>query len=170
MKGEAKTLEWIKDKMFEVPFFQRPYVWNEDNWDELWESIKNSKNGEMPFIGSFILQEKLGEQPTKYLVIDGQQRLTTFSILIKAYLEFAKDIISTDNAFQDSFNRMEAFIKQDFSHSMRTIKIFKKSWKLNRILIQLMINHIICLEHINFLEIKFLYYLLMRRFLWEIKF
>lgn len=122
MKGEAKSLDWIKDKMFEVPFFQRPYVWNEDNWGELWESIKNSKSGEMPFIGSFILQEKPGEQPVKFLVIDGQQRLTTLSILIKSYLEFAKDVVSAGKEYQGSFNRMEEFIKQDFSVSMKTVK------------------------------------------------
>ena len=87
MKGEAKGFKWIKEKLFEIPFFQRPYVWKEDNWEELWNNIVLNSAGEMPFIGSFILQIKDDRGLTKYTVIDGQQRLVTLSILIKAFLD-----------------------------------------------------------------------------------
>lgn len=57
MKGEAQSLNWISDdRLFEIPFFQRPYVWKDDNWDELWNNIVLSSDSGMPFIGSFILQ------------------------------------------------------------------------------------------------------------------
>lgn len=48
-----------------VPFFQRAYVWNNDNWDILWEHINriadktldNSKNE--PFFGTLITKQRL---------------------------------------------------------------------------------------------------------------
>lgn len=46
----------------------------------------------MPFIGSFILQIKDDRGLVNYIVIDGQQRLTTLSILIKAFLDSSSDL------------------------------------------------------------------------------
>ncbi len=75
-----------------VPFFQRAYVWNKDNWDILWEHINRiadatSSNVKTEhFIGTLITKQRpsnaIGEN--KFDLIDGQQRLTTFSLLIKA--------------------------------------------------------------------------------------
>ncbi len=75
-----------------VPFFQRAYVWSNDNWDILWEHINriadktlnNSKNEH--FIGTLITKQRLSNAigENKLDLIDGQQRLTTFSLLIKA--------------------------------------------------------------------------------------
>ena len=87
MKGEAQNLLCFSnnDYTFEVPFFQRPYVWNEKNWEDLLKSINDEANGKMPFIGSFIFQYTQDEKT--FLVIDGQQRITTLSILIKAFID-----------------------------------------------------------------------------------
>ena len=68
----------------EVPFFQRGYVWSEENWEELIENLLDSKQNH--FLGSIILKQRVvrtGEVPKCY-VIDGQQRLTTLSILLRA--------------------------------------------------------------------------------------
>lgn len=94
MEGFARTLYWFSDEkiQFEIPFFQRPYVWAEEEWNELIDSINSADTNSMPFIGSFILQ-KTGEND-KYLVIDGQQRITTLSILIKAFVDAYKEIPS----------------------------------------------------------------------------
>ena len=87
MDGFGKTLFWFSedDLTLEVPFFQRPYVWDEENWESLVNSISKSSPKTMPFIGSFILQEK---SDNGYWVIDGQQRITTLTLLIKALLDF----------------------------------------------------------------------------------
>lgn len=88
MNGEAQKLTWFNDEnvTLEVPFFQRPYVWDENNWEALLNNIEKSFEGRMPFIGSFIFQ-KPAKDDKKLLVIDGQQRLTTISVLIKAFLD-----------------------------------------------------------------------------------
>ena len=86
MDGFGKTLYWFQeeDLIIDVPFFQRPYVWDEENWKSLIDSIENSNHGTLPFIGSFILQEK-GKK--SYWVIDGQQRITTLTVFVKCFLD-----------------------------------------------------------------------------------
>ena len=80
MKAEAKSLYFLGEcKKLQVPFFQRRYVWEEENWAELLASFKNCDV--VPFLGSLILKEESGN---RYDVIDGQQRLTTVTILAKA--------------------------------------------------------------------------------------
>ena len=68
----------------EVPFFQRPYVWNKDNWSDLIEDLFDCNSSH--FLGSIILKSiktPSGEQP-RWSLIDGQQRLTTLSVLLRA--------------------------------------------------------------------------------------
>ena len=80
MKANAKSLRFLGEgKKLEVPFFQRHYVWNEENWDELLQSFENDEV--LPFLGSIILKEESAKAST---IIDGQQRLTTITILAKA--------------------------------------------------------------------------------------
>ena len=94
MRGEAKTLYWLSGEKVElsVPFFQRSYVWDTEDWDALVKSIRDSNDNMMPFLGSLILQKD--SSSNRYLVIDGQQRLTTLSIMIKSILDvFGNDVI-----------------------------------------------------------------------------
>lgn len=83
-----------------VPFFQRPYVWDTDNWDNLWESILETYNlyqqgkSKEHFIGTLIIKQipakKINE--SNFDLIDGQQRITSISILLKAIeLSIKKD-------------------------------------------------------------------------------
>ena len=82
-----------------IPRYQRKYVWAEKNWNDMIEDIfriidNNNMNSEH-FLGSFIL-EKSGENQ---IVIDGQQRLTTLTILLGIIIKLLilmKSEISTD--------------------------------------------------------------------------
>ncbi len=70
-----------------VPLFQRPYSWEKKHWDRLWDDLLEiATRDDYPthFIGSIVtLQNPTtpGRIPT-YLLIDGQQRLTTLFILL----------------------------------------------------------------------------------------
>jgi uncharacterized protein with ParB-like and HNH nuclease domain len=77
---------------YKIPFFQRAYVWKLENWTELWESIideltelKASRESEH-FIGTIIIRQSESERLGSliYDLIDGQQRLTTICILLRA--------------------------------------------------------------------------------------
>lgn len=71
-----------------VPFFQRRYVWEEENWDELLNTIEENDDIKV-FLGSIIIKWGENREPSEATIVDGQQRLTTISILTKAiYDEF----------------------------------------------------------------------------------
>jgi len=77
---------------YQIPFFQRSYVWKKDNWEELWDNILDEKQAHTAgedsehFIGTIIIKQKLSETLgiNPFDLIDGQQRLTTICILLKA--------------------------------------------------------------------------------------
>ncbi len=74
------------DKKFYIPEFQRPYVWSIDNCEELWEDLvdafdeyqQNKEFYQNYFLGPIVLVK---QNDDKYYIVDGQQRLTTFTIL-----------------------------------------------------------------------------------------
>jgi len=66
-----------------IPFFQRKYVWKEENWDELFDNF--FMKDEPGFLGSVLVQwDEISAGNMALDVIDGQQRLTTISILVMA--------------------------------------------------------------------------------------
>jgi len=71
---------------YHIPRFQREYVWGKYNWSKLLEDIYENEPGH--YMGSVIcVHEKNETTPTEQLiydVVDGQQRLTTLSILLAA--------------------------------------------------------------------------------------
>lgn len=71
-------------KIYRVPQFQRDYSWDQDNWEDLWNDIAIVKKTSNPhYMGSVVLQNNGVKQ---FLIIDGQQRFTTLSILTLAFI------------------------------------------------------------------------------------
>ncbi len=88
---EAKLLKFLKDSpQFIIPIYQRTYSWTESECRQLWNDIlRVGENDEIlvHFVGSIIYIEKGQFHVTNQsplLVIDGQQRLTTVSLIIEA--------------------------------------------------------------------------------------
>ena len=80
-------------QQYKIPVYQRNYEWSWDQCDKLFEDIvQAAKRNRLHFCGSIVYQPIT---PTKginnNIVIDGQQRLTTIYILIKALLDMATD-------------------------------------------------------------------------------
>ncbi len=88
---------------YEIPDFQRRYTWTEeDQWEPLWEDVRlrveayeaSVKAGEPPdlrahFLGAIVMQDRpnRANEPNRWAVIDGQQRLTTLQLLLDAAQE-----------------------------------------------------------------------------------
>jgi uncharacterized protein with ParB-like and HNH nuclease domain len=69
------------DKLFIIPPYQRDYAWTERNIDELLEDLSEAIEGRTThYIGAFVFSKS--ETEIKYKVVDGQQRLTTLTMLI----------------------------------------------------------------------------------------
>ena len=85
MHAEDTAFGFLRNpSKYVIPYFQRSYVWELDNWKELLENLKDSNRSH--FLGSIILKSKdnVSGQVPSWSVIDGQQRLTTLSILFRA--------------------------------------------------------------------------------------
>ena len=89
MKGsEAKLLEYMAGakKRFVIPVYQRNYDWRLENCKQLFDDLvkvaKHNRNSH--FFGSIVSSYIPSGRYTEYLVIDGQQRLTTVSLLLLA--------------------------------------------------------------------------------------
>jgi len=70
-----------------IPKYQREYTWKKENWDDLFNDIMGENNFEEgPFLGSIICVNKTTETVLSPIleIIDGQQRLTTISLLYAA--------------------------------------------------------------------------------------
>jgi uncharacterized protein with ParB-like and HNH nuclease domain len=69
---------------YHIPRFQREYVWRKNNWSKLLEDIYDNDPGH--YMGSVICvhdgQELTPNTELVYEVVDGQQRLTTLSLLL----------------------------------------------------------------------------------------
>lgn len=70
-------------KSYQVPIFQRDYSWEKDDWEDLWNDIEEIPNDKTHYLGYLVLQNNKEEEDS-FWVIDGQQRLTTLSIIALA--------------------------------------------------------------------------------------
>ena len=113
-------------RLLEVPFYQRAYVWNEEQWERLLEDLKYvTSTRKQYFMGSIILKSgRILNTWERYseckVIIDGQQRLTTLLIFMK--------VLCLKNNENRLFER--DFILEDESvalrHGQNDIDSFKK--------------------------------------------
>lgn len=89
-----------KDHRYVIPIFQRPYVWDEEeNWIPLWDDIRKAaesaekqsaegddEDAQEYFLGALVTQHRspVPRRTPTSMVIDGQQRMTTFQVFLAA--------------------------------------------------------------------------------------
>jgi uncharacterized protein with ParB-like and HNH nuclease domain len=79
---------------FFVPRFQRPYSWEEQQIEEFWQDCIVDQADSEHFIGSLVLYKEAG----KYGIVDGQQRLTTITMILCALRDAFNSRDQTDPA------------------------------------------------------------------------
>lgn len=94
MKGsEAKLVSYMQgsDKRFVIPVYQRNYDWKQENCKQLFDDLVKivRKDRKSHFFGSIVSVHSDGEY-NEFQVIDGQQRLTTISLLMLAMYNLMK--------------------------------------------------------------------------------
>lgn len=111
MKPDTHTVQQLfeRDVRYIVPLYQRPYVWDEEHqwaplWDDITAMLQHQDSGEVGlwthFLGAIVLD---GEKPVpgqipRFVVIDGQQRLTTLQVLLAAAARSLEEAGATDDA------------------------------------------------------------------------
>lgn len=83
-----------QDFWFVIPEYQRSYVWQKDNvtelLDDLFFAYENKPDNEY-FLGSLVLKRTDNQEFSEYEVLDGQQRLTTFFVIIAVMRDLLED-------------------------------------------------------------------------------
>ncbi|WP_339925789.1 DUF262 domain-containing protein [uncultured Cyclobacterium sp.] len=89
MQTGKTTLRNIFDgtQIFNVPIYQRAYSWGEENLSEFLSDLINQQPNRTYFLGSYLFHENGKKGDFKIIdIVDGQQRLTTFVIFMRALL------------------------------------------------------------------------------------
>jgi len=99
-----------KDALYQIPRYQRPYSWGEEQLSKLWDDLQEAQQIEPNyFLGSIITAKP--EETSNYLdIVDGQQRLTTLLILLCVCRDLYPDI-NEERLEQDPFAIDSSMIK-----------------------------------------------------------
>ena len=106
-----------------IPFFQRAYVWQQEQWERLIADMKFVTRTHKPyFMGSVILKEERDQQGQiiGHTIIDGQQRLTTFAIFYKVFCLITNQTMW----FNQVFRRLDSTLV--IEHNYNTKKDFER--------------------------------------------
>lgn len=112
----------ISNYQFEIPSYQRPYSWEKDQVLELIDDLLDAfpyldNNNCDYFLGSIILIEK--PQKPQVEVVDGQQRLTTLTLLLSVF----RHLLSSDSAAYKKLNALmenEGFDSNEYGLKVRS--------------------------------------------------
>ncbi|MFP6044524.1 DUF262 domain-containing protein [Helicobacter pylori] len=127
--GEATLLEFFEQNQtnqFVIPIYQRVYSWEKEQCKQLWDDIiKTGGNDQIEghFIGSIVFVHD-GIYTTNYnelLIIDGQQRLTTITLLFIAL----RDHLNDEDEFLEKFSRQKILNRYLINSDEKGDKKFK---------------------------------------------
>lgn len=93
MQFNQKTVLGLFDssqKSFVIPVYQRAYSWDKDQWNTLLNDLREQIKGNNNYFFGNLLLETI-KKDKEYEVIDGQQRLTTLTIFMRAILDILQE-------------------------------------------------------------------------------
>lgn len=107
-----------------IPVYQRRYDWKIDNCKQLYNDlIRLTKNDGTHFFGSIVSDVKGGGATTEFYIIDGQQRLTTVTLLLLALAKLVEEGEAKSNVRDLSNQIMERFIISKWADMDNRIKL-----------------------------------------------
>lgn len=140
---------------FEIPFFQRAYSWERQHWkqliDDVWEYILPDVIEQMDkdntgdkytmeklekhlyehehYFGAIVVLEKTNSHPAlkSFVVIDGQQRITTIYLLIAIVVDLLKEKVNLDESSQNYINTLDGYLKNSIipqGDDYRKLKVY----------------------------------------------
>lgn len=86
----TRTINYLElignGKAFRVPSYQRDYSWSEEQWEDLWNDLLELQNepDDRHYMGALVVE---GKSDRDFLIIDGQQRMATLSVLALAVID-----------------------------------------------------------------------------------
>jgi len=111
---------------YRIPRFQRDYSWTEEEWEDLWMDILGTiKPGGEPahYMGYLVLQS---DNDKLFDVIDGQQRLTTMSLIVLAVLKNLQRIVDAGKEADRNKQRLDQ-IRQTYVGYLDPVTLVSRS-------------------------------------------
>ena len=115
---------------YEIPKFQRDYTWEAEQWDDLWQDIRALiTNEDEHYMGYLVLQTSNNKE---FQIIDGQQRLTTMSLLILATLKCLRELVDAGIDPENNLKRKDSLLNSYIGYVDPVTLISNNKLKLNR--------------------------------------
>lgn len=117
-------------KRYFVPLYQRDYAWQEQHWEDLWAdilAIEESKK--VHYLGAIVLQNKGNKN---FAVIDGQQRLSTITIMALACIKILKDLAEKNIEKEQNEERIQILSAKFIGEKEPTSLIYSSKLQLNQ--------------------------------------
>ncbi|MCY3883372.1 MAG: DUF262 domain-containing protein [Gammaproteobacteria bacterium] len=108
------------NKQFIIPVFQRDFSWTREQWAQLWRDVLHASGNESSshFMGSIVyIGADLGAAFTSWLLIDGQQRLTSLTLLMVALRDHIQDSNWSGSEDGPTADRIDAYYLKNIHES-----------------------------------------------------
>jgi hypothetical protein len=151
---------------YRIPPFQRDYSWGEEEWEDLWQDLLGTlgEGGEVAhYMGYLVLQS--GDDRA-FDVIDGQQRLTTISVLVLAVLKNLQRLVEGGIDADANRRRIEQISGSYLGFTDPVTLVSKTKLTLNRNNNSYWQNHLVALGHLPTRGFRASEHLLRRAFEW----
>ena len=151
---------------YRVPRFQRDYSWGTDEWDDLWQDMVGlfSENPEPAhYMGYLVLQSS---DNRAFDIIDGQQRMTTLSLLMLAAVSHLKDLAVPNDSNDPQYRRAEQLRNNYIGYLDPVTLVPRSKLTLNRHNDRFYQNYLVPLEHLPQRGLNASEHLMRRAFNW----
>jgi len=109
LKTETKSfLDLVGNgKIYHVPPFQRDYSWSDEQWEDLWADVVALRESPEArhYMGAIVVE---GKTDREFLIIDGQQRVATLSVLALAVIARLGELASQGVDTEDNLERAKS--------------------------------------------------------------
>lgn len=118
--------------IYEVPVYQRPYSWNKEQTnvllDDIIDAYKSESKNEGYYTGNIIVydkNDKINGIITKYDIIDGQQRITSFTLILLALysLSLSMGVDETDKTLSNVKSMLWKYVNRKYNKNLRAITL-----------------------------------------------
>lgn len=151
---------------YRVPMFQRNYSWTEEEWEDLWYdllAVLDATEEPAHYLGYLVLQST---DARNYDIIDGQQRLTTLSILTLVVLKHLRDLVQRGIEPDNNQRRAEELRKIYIGYLDPVTLVTRSKMTLNRNDDRFYQNYLVPLEPLPKRNLKSSEHLLRKAFEW----
>jgi len=108
-------------KHFIIPVYQRAYSWDKEQWNIFLTDLKEQIRGDNSYFYGNLLLETV-KKDVQYEIIDGQQRLTTLTIFIRALLDILKKRSETETIETDFDSKEKIYFRNGGNIKLRPVE------------------------------------------------